>query len=332
MQGELTQKIIVAETNKVLDKAMRKKECLHPNASTSSCSRFGKAHSVQKSKLTKIAENGHVLKTGIGRMSGVPSMKRVGIKQASTFYGFCNYHDNKLFEPIENKPLELNERNAFLLAFRSICLHIYYKRRHATTDLFSTVPKNPVTCKFITYYEESIGNGVRRLLRMAEPIYEKMGKAILNNNYSGTNYFAIEFDTVPDILCSDASVINFGFQGTLARPEPKPLDLITCSLLPYRQGGVVVFAWYGKNTTNENFILSLSSLCEHEVPDAIVRFLFRYVGNFFIAPRWWDQLSVDKQCSLRNKAADQSVFVDFTADGHSYVDWKITGVKTNLKP
>ena len=332
MQDELTRKIIIAETNKVWDKAMRTKECLHPNASTNSCSsKFGKAHSVQRRKLAKIAENGHVLQFNENRMSGAPSMRRVGIKQASTFYGFCKYHDDRLFAPIEKKPLNLNEHHALLLAYRSISIHIYYKRRCVTANFFRTVPKHLIVPSALVEYEKSIRVGAARLLKMAEPIYKKMGKSILNKNYSDTNYFAIKLNTVPDILCSDASIINFGFQGTLVREKPKPLDLITCSLLPYEKHGVIVFAWYGKNTTNENFILSLRRLREHEVPDAIVRFLFRYASNFFIAPKWWNQLSEDKQHSLLNKAVDWSPIVDFTADGYSYVDWEIINVETNLK-
>ena len=332
MQDELTRKIIIAKKNEVWDKATRTKECLHPNAPTGCSSKFGKAHSVQRRKLEKIAENGHVLQFNNDRMSGETSVRRVGIKQASTFYGFCKHHDDKLFAPIEKKPLNLNEHHALLLAYRSISIHIYYKRRRAATNLFCTVPKHLIVSPTLIKSEKSIRNGVDELLRMAEPIYKRMGKAILNRNYSDTNYFAIELDTVPDILCSDASIINFGFRGTLVRERPKPLDLITCSLLPYEERrGVIVFAWYGKNTANENFISSLRRLREHEVPDAIVRFLFRSTGNFFIAPKWWNQLSEDKQHSLSKKEADRSLIADFTADGYSYVDWEVINFETNLK-
>ena len=331
MQSEEIHPKIIALIERNWVSAKRQKVCMHPEAPAECSRKYGKAHSVQRSKLNRIADNGHVLKVKSDPMTGEPGIGKIGIRQASTFYGFCNFHDDRLFAPIEKGPLVLNPENALLLAFRGMSIHLYFKRQRSMTDLFSAVPRQQVP-PGILRKDELIRGGLESLLSMAEPIYDKMGNAILQRDFNGVNWFAIIFNTVPDILCSEASMINFGFQGRMVRERPVPYDFMTLSLLPYeKKRGIAVFAWYGKCETNENFLRSLLSLPQSEFPDAIVRFTFRYLGNFFIAPRWWNNLSQHKQKCLTEKVVDRSPLVDFTEDGQRYVNWKVSGVKTNLK-
>ena len=48
-----------------------------------------------------------------------------GIRQASTFTGYCAYHDDELFAPIEKRALQVNEHHAFLLAYRAMGKEIF---------------------------------------------------------------------------------------------------------------------------------------------------------------------------------------------------------------
>ena len=330
MLEDSRQRTIISHVNKVWKKSVGKKQCLHPEAPMNCSSTYGRAHSVQRSKLKRIAESGKVHKVATDPMTGSHFVDRVGIKKASAFFGFCNFHDNKLFAPIEKTTLALNNETALLLVFRGMSIHMYYKRRRNETDLFRTLPSSLVPAELVRH-DKLIRDGLHRLLRFAEPTYERMGRALLQRNFSGARYFAFILNTIPDILCSEASIINFGFDGSLVREKPQPYDFMTLSLLPYKQHfGIAVFAWYGKCQTNENFLKSLLSLRECEIPDAIVRFAFRYLNNFFFAPIWWKRLSVEKQNCLLNKAIDRNILVDLAADGNNYVDWKVTDIKTNL--
>ena len=225
----------------------------------------------------------------------------------------------------------MNRENALLLAFRGMSIHMYYKRRRNETDLFRTLANDSIPPE-LKRRDELIRFGLNRLLHFAEPTYDRMGKAILQRQFSNAYYFALELDRVPDILCSEASIINFGFDGSLIRDKPQPYDFLTLSLLPYRkQCGIAFFAWYGKCKTNENFLRSLLSLGKHELPDAIVRFAFRHLNNFYFAPKWWSQLTEKKKSYLMDKASDRTIVPDLAADGNSYVDWKVTRIETNVK-
>jgi len=331
MRYDMLQPRLVGEVGQNWKKAIRKRVCMHPEAPTN-CSRTKcKAHSVQKSKLKKIAEDSKVLKIGSHPMKGIRQVEDVGITKASTFNGFCSYHDDQLFAPIEKRSLTLNRENALLLAFRGMSIHMYYKRRRKATDLFDNVPNQLIPSE-LKRNDKMVRDGLNRLLHFAEPTYYDMGKAILQRQFSSTYYYAVILDRVPDIMCSEASIINFGFDGSLVRLKARPYDFLTVSLLPYKHDlGILVFSWYGKCKTNENFLKSLMSLGKREVPDAIVRFAFGYLNNFYFSPKWWRQLSEDKISCLMSKACNRTMIPDIAADGNNYVDWKVKDISPSFK-
>jgi len=43
----------------------------------------------------------------------LPTAKLMGINVASTFTGFCSYHDNLIFEPIEKQPFQNSLQQIF---------------------------------------------------------------------------------------------------------------------------------------------------------------------------------------------------------------------------
>ena len=82
--------------------------CLHPQASANNCSgKIIRAHTVQrKGGLIAIAEDGHVISPKHGmedifRNDGKLVPRALGVREASTFAGFCSTHDDQLFSPIE---------------------------------------------------------------------------------------------------------------------------------------------------------------------------------------------------------------------------------------
>lgn len=100
------------------EKRMRKHstECLCP-----SCKRTAiRSHALQKNGwLSGIAEDGHVM--GVQRQIAaplfksspesppVPRIERIGLNEASTFWGYCNEHDTQLFDCIERQSLCQND-------------------------------------------------------------------------------------------------------------------------------------------------------------------------------------------------------------------------------
>ena len=155
----------------------------------------------------------------------------------------------------------------FLLAYRALSRERFAKLRQAEIDEGSVAAGQ---------LSEVISTCLRSGAEFAlqdQVVYDIMGKALLRNNYRGTNYFAVVLDKVPDILCSGGPNVTYDFHGNMIQnmdKDPyrqKPYDIITVSLLPCGANrGVAVFAWYGKSSVNRRFIKSLQQLPKSKIP------------------------------------------------------------------
>ena len=314
-----------------LRKTINKKECLHPEAPHSCRGRIVRAHTVQRSSgLAKIADDGHVLTPDSSK--AITEFIRIGINKASTFTGFCKYHDDTLFAPIEKFPLTLTRHHAFLLAFRVVSHELFLKRR--TVELH--VPDEAPFPEFMLGFQD----GARIAIRDLQTLHEEMGKALKKGRFRDTSYYAVEFDRVPGILCSGTPNIEFDFHGNrlqnLMRKDA--LEYITFSLLPFRENrGVAVFAWYGKSNVNKRFIRSLASLPKRDLPDAFVRFAFQSLENMYLAPTWWNDVpdGIKEALIIRYDSSflrDSFAFFDLRPDGVKIANWKVVDKpKTNVK-
>jgi len=50
---------------------------------------------------------------------------KIGVNDASVFTGFCAFHDQSIFRPIENEPFECTGEQLLLYAYRALCREIY---------------------------------------------------------------------------------------------------------------------------------------------------------------------------------------------------------------
>ena len=112
------------------------KYCSHPEASESNCRQIVMAHSISKSTgLNPILRDNHVytfiptqaklLKSG-GKIE--PSL--IGVNKASTFPGFCSFHDSSTFRPIDTQEFNFSRQYVFLMTYRSVCRELYAKEAH----------------------------------------------------------------------------------------------------------------------------------------------------------------------------------------------------------
>ena len=108
--------------------------CFHPDA-PNGCSAKGpiKSHSVSKGlSLAAIAEDGHVVSITKPFEEIVFQDKAIveqsGVNVSSVFPGFCQAHDNKLFDLIEREGWIISKDSCFLLSYRSLS-HTVLKSR-----------------------------------------------------------------------------------------------------------------------------------------------------------------------------------------------------------
>ena len=188
------------EALKRFNRIYEKGNCLHPNAGPSTCSgKIIKAHTLQRNGgLSSIARGGHVytLIKG-GKMfdesrwgpSGGPN--KVGIRQASTFTGFCNSHDNELFAPIEKEPFSATIEQIALLGYRAICYELYMKERDlAGSDLRSDLDKGrlPIIQQWLQEALAIHNSGVNKSIRELRELKRRYDKVVFDKCSSEVDY------------------------------------------------------------------------------------------------------------------------------------------------
>src|ERR1700693_5812000 len=107
--------------------------CSHPRASAGTCvGGIARSHTLQLAgALSAMAVNRHVYgidTTGQPDPDGTPGYRLIGVRQASTFTGFCCHHDAELFRPLEARPFITSKEQLFLLAYRALSKAVYAKR------------------------------------------------------------------------------------------------------------------------------------------------------------------------------------------------------------
>lgn len=123
----MNRKILVNKFDKILKKQSEIKRCYAVD-NENCCKTFTRAHSLSKSAVLElIAEDRHLLT--IRQNDNCMDFVRVGIRDASSYYGFCNFHDTTLFENIDKNPFAINNRSAWEYHYRTLC-HEIYKREN----------------------------------------------------------------------------------------------------------------------------------------------------------------------------------------------------------
>lgn len=319
-------------------KEFSRRTCLHPKAPDECHGSIVRAHTISRSAgLSHIARDGHVYcfdsdsdKRGI---DGAATTRWRGIRQASVFNGFCQYHDSSLFVPIDNQALSFTSEQLFLLAYRGLCRELYLKEgllRHIEWHL-RWIGEDPRTAEQRlrrAQLNESKLGAQRGLadLQAHKGVFDQL---LLEGRFSEIESVVFKVDACPPVLSSGAWLPVCDFQGNeLQRLDSdEPAEAIITSSVVAAPGGAFVLSWLPGHVSPAQLASSLAALDDEDIPDAIVRFLFESCENLSISPDWWDSLAEPTRAALiaRYNASvgaprPPTALVD---DGIRSVDWRV---------
>lgn len=289
----------------------RTKLCLHPSASKSACGgSIVCAHTVRRSTdLKAIARGGHVYQGSadqkdLQRNGGRVTPKLVGIKKASTFWGFCQAHDTATFAPLETRAFGPTEEQAFLLAYRPLVKELYLKhRQRETSEVLRDMDKGRPPIDQILLQGIAGAQAASASAAISDLAHHKANydRLLLARQFSSVRYVCIHFDRAPDIMCSGFLQALYTFGGATIQDllDEGILEQFGFSLLATETGGAAVFSWLDdSDATSGALVDSLLSLPAHEIPDGLVRFALSELENCFIRPEWWEALDAATQRAL----------------------------------
>jgi hypothetical protein len=273
------------------------------------------SHTVPRKMLKQIAPDGHVYHQSatvqdIDRAHGKPALKLIGVNRASTLPVFCSPHDSEAFAVLERQSFTGSAEQCFLLAYRAVCLEFLKKSNQLkTVDLMKGLDRGkPVSDQMAIQSEIAVyAEAVRVSVRDMGHHKLEYDSILTARDFGKVRAYMVNLDRVPELLCAGALYPECDFDGrsigNLADFDRTP-ELITFSLVSTDSGGAFVFAWLESGDGPcRQLAASLDRLPNHELPQAIVRFVFEFCENHYLKPDWWDNTDSSVRTALLNRLA-----------------------------
>jgi len=279
-----------------LARESRVKECFCANDKCSSS--IKKAHSVQNNRiLRQIADNGYViqLQHEITNDSFVIQPKLVGRKKATVSTNFCDFHDTKIFLPIESRDYKKNNKEQeFLFAYRAFAREYHVK--HEATNLLRNAKKIPNINR--DYLESSLQGSQLTLKQMAR---EKSwwNHSLEKQDFDAIGTFIIEFHGKYELAVSSAFAIEYDLQGNKINDFSNLYqDLKFCFLTVFPQGNktFILISFYQQDKRLFSFInnqIKKRSVAEQKY--IVSNLILSHVENLVLSPRTWSSFTKEKQ-------------------------------------
>lgn len=332
------------------NKTFEKQYCIVPSVLKNKCNgKIIKAHTIQKSGVLElISKDRHVYHIGKDPLVLFKKDKieptLVGINNASTFTGFCAYHDNEIFKELENNFFNPNDRyHYFLLAYRSLCRELFTKnaqKEHLQHMKIVTLSKLNLNKQNIDYIFEPFEIGVSLGLRDTthqKYIYDNI---LISKDYSNVCYYAIEFNEIPEIMCSGFYNPPYDFNNEIIQDmsnHNSTTDYISYSLIALNGKGYCVFTWIKDlRETNTTFVKSLNDSNRNIIPNMLIKYTLETFENIVISPIWYDNLSDSQKTDICNLILEspylkigrrENVLRDVN---DNYVNWTINNIYSNV--
>ncbi|MDO8997664.1 MAG: hypothetical protein Q7U77_13650 [Sediminibacterium sp.] len=330
-----------ADFQKEVKRQRDRGRCLHFSNGIQ-CNHFISAHSIQRSQLNLIAENGHVYRLNADLSTicreGIPYPTKIGLTKTSTFSGFCKFHDNALFEPIDNSHLDSNKEQIALYAYRSICRELFVKE-NAVKVLEKMKTHRELNSDQQEYFErmQSAYSLSFDRLKHHKNCYDQ---ALSNKIYDDFEYTYFTSISPCSLQVSGQLYPDFDFLGRFLQEYSdfsSSLDLITFFTAPTREGWAFCFGWHSSsNLSNVPYIQSLATIVSEgkKIEDALLRLSFTCCENHAFRISWWDGLTkASQQVALERMLVIVPSEINYLVNGcEGIADWNFNAVHTSLSP
>ena len=277
--------------------------CSHPAASPDNCGRIVRAHTVQRrGGLTAIAEKGHVLsaKTGFQNRfrSSTFSPSEVGVRNASTFMGFCDTHDNSMFKSVEAVPVQLTSECCFLLGFRAVAYELLQKRAALRSisitresDRGRPFEDQCTIQQHLHMFEEGTKRGVADLERWKRH-YDTI---FVTRRFEEYHCVGVAYSAVLPVVGCGAFMPEYDFAG-------RPLQKVSCGDAPHEEvdfnltvlngRSVLVIGWaVPPNGPAASFGRSFGDVPDDQKAHIAIQLAAEHIENIYMRPSWWRGLS-----------------------------------------
>lgn len=297
------------------------KDCFHPNKSECVMP-ITSAHSLQRQGSLRFLEkdvNGNRYlyihtEREYNFQQDFLDLKKTGRKTATTFDGFCSFHDTELFKAIENEP-EItdinNDEHLFLHSYRSFAITVHRKfeefKYYESTDTEITSLLNNM---FNPIQLEQSKLGVKAALNDFVEPKAKMDKWMLKNQFAELEFLALEYPYTAPVGCAayiTPHQLPNGKSIQMNSLEEYQSSVFT-TVLPFSDRTVIILAAFPDDPIGCEFLDQINNIrYDLKQQKFLSFFLFEGAENIVVSPHYIERLNIKKRkeyCNLINFIQD----------------------------
>ncbi|MEG3437525.1 hypothetical protein V0288_10380 [Pannus brasiliensis CCIBt3594] len=265
-----------------------------------------KSHSIQNNKiLSKISSEGNVLSfsnptfmADSNRFSFLHD-QLTGRKKATTFTGFCQYHDNEIFKPVELYDYEPNNiEQEFLFAYRALAKEYHAKRRQHKSLIVAMEKEGLKKCPTpLREYER----GIKVTIKQLEKDRRFFNQLLLNKKFENIKTRIVIFDNEYHLAVSSCFAPERDLHGKLINEFSHltvDLNYIYLTIFPQNGKTFVLFSYLRKNQRKLSAFIDQiddDNLSMTEKQKIISNMLAIYCENIVLSPERWSKVPDSQQ-------------------------------------
>lgn len=275
-----------------------------------------KAHTVSRgANLSAIGKNGHVLQyaANIPKMNkngGRLSVEKIGLREASIFYGFCSKHDRELFSCIENEPFTGRPDQCLTVAYRTMSRELYGKDagKHLRETLREadrglSIQEQVMHQEILNLFDR--GNEAAR--REIQTSYKKITKAVVDGRHNILKSVIFEISAPLPFMFAGAWSPFTDLHGKKLQNGyvNEILEQIIVSSFVTETGSMICFSWRDIEGAPGSVIAKQIKLLKNDQKvSSCLQLVMKHVENVFFNPDWFSGLSSESREQLDRLASD----------------------------
>lgn len=196
--------------------------------------------------LSRIAKNGNVImyRPEFTETSYTFKGQPKGRKTATTFSGFCGFHDKIVFQPIEDNDYDGSLKQNFLYAYRAFAFE-YHKKHEAYNALCLSLQSKPSLIKENWFVQDLRGHEAG--LKDLSYYKEKFDEAIIKSKYDLVETVSLKYNGLSHLAVCSSFFLEFDISGNKLNDvrtlDPTRLKLMMFNIFPQSTATIVLFSW-----------------------------------------------------------------------------------------
>lgn len=243
--------------------------------------------------MNKIAEEGHVI-TVDGTSNMIFQGTQIkGRKIATTFTGFCKYHDKILFQKIEDCEFVGSQEQVFLLTYRTMAWHYHKKQEQLNAKAIQYKRMyergfDMASSEGFRLFEKGLKLGVRDNEK-EKLIFDEL---LLNEVYDKVNFCIWELPYEVQFAVSMMHELEHDIYGKPINNLETDINLrkLYLNIFPADSKSFCVWSWLTEN--NDDYVEFSKQFMDLEIIDRenyLNNKLPRWSDSLIISPRLWEK-------------------------------------------